>query len=144
MISHCSRYIIMFNGEIYNFREIRTKLIQKGIKFRGSSDTEVLLNAISIYGRKRYKTFEVNAAIALWDKDYGVLHLVRDRIGEKPLYYGWQKDIFLFSSELKAIKKHPNFVGTISKKSVSLQLRYGSIPGPYSIYENILKLNQEL
>ena len=79
-------------------------------------------------------------AFSVWDKKLKLLHLIRDRVGEKPLYYGWKDKFFVFASELKAIKKHPSFIGKINNKAVSLQLQFGNVPAPLSIYKNIYKL----
>jgi asparagine synthase (glutamine-hydrolysing) len=107
MISQCGRYIITFNGEIYNFREIRNKIDKEkgGYLWRGFSDTEVMLAAISIYGLINAVTEFVGMfAFGLWDRVDEVLYLVRDRIGEKPLYYGFSAGVFMFGSELKSIE----------------------------------------
>lgn len=139
--SICKRYVLVFNGEIYNFRVLKIKLIKKGHKFFSNSDTEVLLNLILEYGiDDALKQLNGMFAFALWDKQNRKLSLVRDRIGEKPLYYGWQNNIFLFGSELKALKVHKSFLSKINKKAVNLQQKFGSIPSPLSIYENIFKL----
>ena len=141
MESICKRYIIVYNGEIYNFRSLKIKLIKKSYKFIGNSDTEVLLNLISEYGiDAALKQLNGMFAFALWDKKNRKLSLVRDRIGEKPIYYGWQNNIFLFGSELKALRVHKSFLSQINRKAVNSQQKFGSIPSPLSIYENIFKL----
>src|SRR5262249_53577777 len=105
------------------------------------SDTEVMLAAFEEWGLEAaVKRFVGMFAFALWDKHERLLHLVRDRIGKKPLYYGWSNREFLFGSELKAITAHPKFENEIDRGSVSLALRYGYIPAPWSIYRNIYKL----
>ena len=107
MQSQSTRYMVVFNGEIYNFKEISDELLQQGLVFRGHSDTEVLLAAIETWGLDNsLKKFNGMFAFALWDKQEEVLCLVRDRFGEKPLYWGWSGDALLFASELKAIKKY--------------------------------------
>src|SRR6266849_10800307 len=103
MMSSCGRYVISFNGEIYNYRAIRQELESAGSRFKGGSDTEVMLEAISHWGLlKATRKFLGMFAFAVWDKYDRKLHLVRDRIGEKPLYYGFSRNTFLFGSELKA------------------------------------------
>ena len=141
MVSVDSRYIIVFNGEIYNFLEIRKQLEQRGYKFRGHSDTEVMLASFCEWGlEKSIKSFNGMFAFALWDRQEKVLHLGRDRFGEKPLYYGWFGSTFLFSSELKALKAYPNFSANVNRGSLTALLRYKYIPAPHTIYENIYQL----
>lgn len=141
MVSVCGRYVVSFNGEIYNFRALRDELANLGHSFRGHSDTEVLLSCISQWGlESAVVRFNGMFAIALWDREEQRLHLVRDRMGEKPLYYGWTGRTFLFASELKAILAHPQFDGEIDRGAVSLFMRHGYIPAPYSIYVGIQKV----
>ncbi|MGB6064277.1 MAG: asparagine synthase (glutamine-hydrolyzing) [Desulfomonilaceae bacterium] len=143
MISVCGRYIIVFNGEVYNHLSIRSQLETEGKapEFRGRSDTEVMLAAISAWGLdSALKKFIGMFAFALWDRHDHSLHLVRDRIGIKPLYYGWTAGGFIFGSELKALKAHPDFQGRINRDALALYLRHNYIPAPYSIYENAFKL----
>lgn len=141
MRSGCGRYVVSFNGEIYNFRALRAELECLGHSFRGHSDTEVLLSCISEWGiEAAVKRFNGMFAVALWDRKEHVLQLVRDRMGEKPLYYGWSGKTFLFASELKAILACPQFDGTIDRGAVSLFMRHGYIPAPYSIYAGIHKV----
>ena len=142
MHSSSDRYVIIFNGEIYNYKEILSQLEKNSsIKMRGHSDTEVLLAAIERWGlEKTLKKTSGMFALALWDKKNYVLSLARDRIGEKPLYYGWIDNTFIFASELKAIKEFPGFNNKIDRDSLALFLRYSSIPAPYSIYKGISKL----
>ena len=133
--------VVVFNGEIYNFRDLQTELVSLGYAFIGHSDTEVLLSAIEAWGLTDALTrFSGMFAIALWDKKERVLSLARDRIGEKPLYYGWQGDTFLFGSELKALRAHPNWQNKINRNSLALYMRHNYIPAPYSIYQAIQKL----
>jgi asparagine synthase (glutamine-hydrolysing) len=139
MISSSGRFIIAFNGEIYNHLDLRDKVKNKN--FKGHSDTEILLSLIETYGVvKALKQIVGMFAFVLWDRDEKNLYLVRDRIGEKPLYYGWQNNVFLFGSELKALKAHPTFYGEIDRSSIVMQLRNNCIPAPYSIYKGIKKL----
>jgi asparagine synthase (glutamine-hydrolysing) len=143
MHSACGRYVIVFNGEIYNFRFIREQLekLDSAPAWRGESDTEVMLAAISHWGPEAaVKRFVGMFAFALWDKQERSLYLTRDRLGEKPLYYGWMNDVFLFGSELKAFKAHPAWRGEINRDALALFMRHNYIPTPYSIYKDIYKL----
>lgn len=141
MLSMCGRYMIAFNGEVYNFKALRRELESEGQKFRGHSDTEVMLAAISKWGvEPAVKKFVGMFAFALWDRHERALHLVRDRLGIKPLYYGLAAKTFLFGSELKALRAHPDFVSEIDRDALALQMRYSYIPQPYSIYRGIYKL----
>ncbi|NER23861.1 MAG: asparagine synthase (glutamine-hydrolyzing) [Symploca sp. SIO1C2] len=136
-----SRYVIVFNGEIYNFKNLRQQLVSFGYSFRSHSDTEVMLAAFCQWGvETALQRFVGMFAFALWDRQEQVLHLGRDRLGEKPLYYGWMGNTFLFGSELKALKAHPHWQGEIDRNILTLLLRYNYIPAPYSIYQNIYKL----
>ncbi len=141
MFSDCGRYIASYNGEIYNFKELRKELENIGYTFRGHSDTEVMVNSISQWGvESAIKKFRGMFAFAVWDRSEGVLYLTRDRIGEKPLYYGWSGGIFFFASELKALTVHPGIRCEIDRNSLSLYLRHNYIPAPFSIYKGIFKL----
>ena len=147
MSSGSGRYVITYNGEIYNNSEIRHDLTGARLqpKWRGHSDTETLLAAFDAWGiTETIRRVKGMFAIALWDKEREELSLVRDRIGEKPLYYGWQgsgsKRTFLFGSELKALKKHSSFTNQINRASLALYMRYCYVPTPHSIYEGIKKL----
>lgn len=141
MVSSCGRYVLVLNGEIYNFRELRQELEESGIAFQGHSDTEVLLAAISRWGLvSAVKRSLGMFAFALWDKRDKTLFLGRDRLGEKPLYYGWNKNIFFFASELKALRKHPDWQGTIDQEALGLYFKYNYVPAPFSIYQGIFKL----
>ena len=141
MSSRSGRWVITYNGEIYNFGELRAGLEGAGVTFRGSSDTEVLVEAIDAWGLDH--TLElVNGmfAFALWDRQSRRLHLARDRIGEKPLYYGRAGGGFVFGSELKALRAYPGFSSGIDRRAAALFLRYGYVPAPYTIYRGIYKL----
>ena len=138
-----SRYVLSYNGEIYNHTEIRAELESLGSNnmWRGHSDTETLLAAICHWGleealRKAIGMF----AIALWDRERRCLYLARDRMGEKPLYYGWQGRHFLFGSELAALRYHPAFEGQLDPSSIALMMRHNYIPAPHSVYKGIRKL----
>jgi asparagine synthase (glutamine-hydrolysing) len=141
MHSASGRYVITFNGEIYNYRELRAKLEQREDQWRGHSDTEVLLAAIEAWGIcKALQCCVGMFALALWDRKARMLYLARDRLGEKPLYYGWMNRAFLFGSELKALRTHPAWRGEIDREAVTLFMRHNYIPVPFSIYEGIYKL----
>jgi asparagine synthase (glutamine-hydrolysing) len=141
MMSANGRYMVVFNGEIYNFLELRRELTQLGHNFRGHSDTEIMLAGFSEWGLDQaIRRFNGMFAFALWDRQKRILHLGRDRLGEKPLYYGWQGSTFLFTSELKALKAHPNFRAEINRDALTQFFRYSYLPAPYSIYQGIYKL----
>lgn len=141
MVSADSRYVIVFNGEIYNFLELSEQLKRLGHKFRGHSDTEVMLASFTQWGVDgAIERFNGMFAFALWDRQERILHLGRDRLGEKPLYYGWMGQTFLFGSELKALKAHPSFQAEINRDALALFLRHSYISAPYSIYKGIYKL----
>ncbi|MBI4796305.1 MAG: asparagine synthase (glutamine-hydrolyzing) [Deltaproteobacteria bacterium] len=141
MVSPGGRYLITYNGEIYNFPTLRQELESQGQKFRSTSDTEVMLAAIDRWGlEEALPRFIGMFAFALWDREERVLFLARDRLGEKPLYYGWQGKVFIFGSELKALRRWPDFSGVIDRNALALFLRLHSVPAPYSIYQGIHKL----
>src|SRR5579884_740298 len=139
MTSSSGRYVIIFNGEVYNHEELRAELDQHG--WRGHSDTEVILEAIERWGLERaIQRFIGMFAFALWDKELRHLHLVRDRIGIKPLYYGHVDGAFVFASELKALKAFPGFGNEIDRDSLAAYMRSAYVPAPYSIYRGIFQL----
>lgn len=141
MISKSGRFVVVFNGEIYNFSDLRLELQEKGHEFWGTGDTEVLLAAIEEWGPERAAQSSIGMfAFALWDRSERELWLFRDRVGEKPLYYGWCGGAFVFASELKAILAHPRWSADIDRDAMALYLRHGYIPAPHSIYRNIKKL----
>lgn len=143
MASNSQRYVIVFNGEIYNHAEIKQQLIAAGDAplWRGHSDTEIILAAFEAWGVKNaLESFVGMFAIALWDKQEKLLYLMRDRMGEKPLYYGWVKDYLVFGSELKSLKAHHAWQAEIDHDALGLMMRYNCIPAPYTIYKNIHKL----
>jgi len=140
MVSCDGRYVLVFNGEIYNHLKIREELGAK-LQWRGHSDTETLLAGFSVWGIESTVKKAVGMfAVAVWDRQTRTLTLGRDRLGEKPLYYGWQGDTLLFGSELKGLKAHPSFRAQIDRNSLALLMRYNYIPAPYSIYQGIQKL----
>ena len=144
MRSHSGRYVTVFNGEIYNHADLRKELDLRSrdpIAWRGTSDTEVFLVHIEHCGLEKSLEKAVGMfAFALWDSQERTLYLARDRLGEKPLYYGWQHGVFLFGSELKALARHPAFDGDVDRDALMLFLRYRYIPSPASIYDGIRKL----
>lgn len=143
MISDCGRYSLVFNGEIYNHNVIRNEINKLNLNtlWRGHSDTETILKSIQIFGlHETLKKLVGMFAIALWDKKNEQLTLARDRLGEKPLYWGWCGSTLLFGSELIAIKAFSDFISEINRDALALLLQYNYIPAPYSIYKNIEKL----
>ncbi|GLC27473.1 asparagine synthase (glutamine-hydrolyzing) [Roseisolibacter agri] len=140
-VSASGRWMVAFNGEIYNFRALRAELEGRGARFAGHSDTEVLLAGFDAWGlpetiRRAAGMF----ALAAWDREGRRLHLVRDRLGEKPLYYGEMGGTLLFGSELKALRRHPAWQGEVDRDALTAFLRTGYVPGPYSIYTGIRKV----
>ncbi len=141
MFSHSNRYVIVYNGEIYNFPDIKRELEERGISFQTETDTEVILEAVEYYGiEKALSLFNGMFSFALFDRRDRVLYLARDRVGIKPLYYGINNGIFFFGSELKALRAHPDFYPKLNIDALSLYFRHNYIPAPYSIYSGILKL----
>jgi len=142
MVSASGRYILSFNGEIYNHLELRGELEKSSIvPWRGHSDTETFLSSIEQWGiAKALARSKGMFAFALWDTKDRMLSLARDRMGEKPLYYGWQGDVLLFGSELKALRAHPNFESRLNLEGVALYLKFKYIPAPLTIYNGIRKL----
>jgi asparagine synthase (glutamine-hydrolysing) len=146
MTSADGRYVITYNAEIYNHSELRAELEkQQGAVppggWRGHSDTETLLECVSAWGLdETLPKIAGMFAFALWDRQERQLHLVRDRFGEKPLYYGWVGKDFLFASELKAIRAHPRFDGEIDRRALRLFAARTYIPAPFSIYKRLFKL----
>lgn len=147
MQSADGRYVLVFNGEVYNHLDIRAK-IRSAVgdwAWRGGSDTETILAAFQIFGIEHTLPLtEGMFALAVWDQEMRQLVLARDRTGEKPLYFGWQgqgvRRAFVFASELRALREHPAFEANIDRNAICLQLRHGCIPAPHTIYENIKKL----
>lgn len=143
MHSGSGRWVLAYNGEVYNHVQLREQLHAEGAapEWRGHSDTETLLACFEAWGVERSLQASVGMfAIALWDRAERALYLARDRIGEKPLYYGWQGNTFLFGSELKALRVHPAFNAAVDRGALALLLRHNCIPSPHSIYVGIHKL----
>lgn len=143
MSSASGQYVIVFNGEIYNHLSLRKSLDAVGLApdWRGHSDTETLLAGFDAWGIQSTIEKVIGMfAVAVWDKRTRTLTLGRDRLGEKPLYYGWQGGTFLFGSELKALHAHPEFNAEVDRNSLALLMRHNCIPAPYSIYRGIAKL----
>lgn len=141
MPSHTGRYMIVYNGEIYNFRELMTDLLAKGHVFKGHSDTEVLLTAIEHWGlNETLQKINGMFAFALWDREEKKLHLVRDRFGKKPLYIGWAGGSLVFASELKAFHAHPHFKPELDRNVLAQFMRFGYVCAPYAIFKNVWQL----
>ena len=144
MISPCGNFSVIFNGEIYNHLQLREKLNDSTYKqsWRGHSDTETLVSAFSQWGIKKTLGQLVGMfAIAVWDIKNKKLYLIRDRFGEKPLYYGWSNGVFLFGSELKALQAYKNFNNIVDRNALSLYMQYMYVPSPYSIFKDVYKLD---
>jgi asparagine synthase (glutamine-hydrolysing) len=141
MVSSCGRWVIVFNGEIYNFQDFRAELEAKGSIFKGHSDTEVLLAAVSQWGpEEALRRANGMLALALWDRQNQELLLARDRLGKKPLYYGSSGQTLLFGSELKALTAHPAFRREVDRDALGRYLQYGWVPGPSTIWQGVRKL----
>lgn len=141
MISATGRFVIVYNGEVYNFQDIRAELEAKGATFSGHSDTEVILAAIEQWGvSKALQKFVGMFAFALWDRADRILFLARDQIGIKPLYWARQGQLFLFGSELKALRAHPLWKPSVDRNSISSYMRHNYIPAPHTIWQDTYKL----
>lgn len=141
MVSADGRFVLIFNGEIYNFPDLRAELEAAGRHFRGTSDTEVLLQGIEQWGvNATLPRLNGMFAFALWDGRERRLWLARDRFGEKPLFYSWQNGLFFFGSELKALGQHPGFVREIDRSVLPAYLRFSYVPSPHCIFKNVSKL----
>lgn len=143
MVSASGRFLIVFNGEIYNHVQLRVELEALGAApaWRGHSDTETLLASFELWGVEQTLERTVGMfSLGLWDRQEGTLHLARDRFGEKPLYYGWARGGFVFGSELKAITKFSKEQFSISTEALAQYLRFTYVPAPRSIYEGVYKL----
>lgn len=137
---HFGELTVDFNGEIYNFKEVRAELEQKGYTFQSWSDTEVILKGYHCWGVEVVNKFIGMFAIALYDRTREKVIFIRDRAGVKPLYYYWKHDVFLFGSELKALFQHPRFEKSIDTNSLALFLQFSYIPAPHTIFHNTYKL----
>jgi asparagine synthase (glutamine-hydrolysing) len=141
IVSSDGRWVLAYNGELYNTDALRQVLVGKGVQLRGTSDTEVLVESFARFGVvETLRRADGMFALGVWDRSRRVLSLARDRIGEKPLYWGWQGTTLLFGSELKALVRHPDFRGETDRSAVASMLRYGYVPSPWSIYRGIGKL----
>lgn len=143
MISNNNRFIIIFNGEIYNHLDLRKELYSKKqhYSWKGHSDTETIIACLEFWGiDKTLRALKGMFAIAIWDLINKEIYLSRDIMGEKPLYFGWGKDVFYFASELKALKEHPYFIKKINNIAVKSLMEFSYIKTPYSIFQNIYKL----
>lgn len=141
MTSSCGRYVLAYNGEVYNAVELRGELEKEGRAFRGHSDTEVIVEACAVWGVPRaFERLIGMFALALWDKREKRLVLARDRLGIKPLYWSFSDGLLLFGSELKALRAHPGFVARIDRSAVASYLRHTYVPAPYAIYQDVRKL----
>ncbi|MGB4107682.1 MAG: asparagine synthase (glutamine-hydrolyzing) [Alphaproteobacteria bacterium] len=141
MRSASGRYTIVFNGEIYNFLNLRKELERSGVQFRGRSDTETILAAVEAWGlNQTLQKINGMFAFVIWDAKERKLHFARDRLGKKPLYVGWAEGALVFASELKALRAHPGFKAAINPEALSLFLQYGYVPSPSCIYKNVWSL----
>ena len=141
MLSGNKRYAIVFNGEIYNFQELRAELVEQGVTFNGTSDTEVMLEGFGRWGvEETVKRLIGMFAVALWDREEKRLWLIRDRLGIKPLYFGLVGERFLFGSELKALRATDGWEPEIDRDAVAAFMRFNYIPAPRSIYKGVYKL----
>src|SRR6185437_3942479 len=141
MVSADGRYVMSYNGEIYSHEEMRPALTARGVSFRGHSDTEVMLESIAAFGiEKTLQQLIGMFAIALWDRRERTLTLVRDRLGIKPLYWAKFGDLFIFGSELKALRAHPGWTPRINRGAVASYMRLAYVPAPSTIYEDVHKL----
>ena len=142
MASPCGRYLLTFNGEIYNHLEVCRELEARGsIEWRGHSDTETLVHAIARWGLPGALQRSVGMfALALWDREARTLSLARDRMGEKPLFYGWSNGGVVFGSELKALRGSANFANPVDPDVLALYFRYNYVPAPWSILKSVFKV----
>lgn len=141
MVSASGRYIIAYNGEVYNFPVLQKELAEAKVTFRGRSDTEVILAGIDYWGLSlTLQKLNGMFAFALWDRKTRELHLVRDRMGKKPVYVGWADKTLIFGSELKALRAHPDFAAEINRDALALYLRNACVPAPHSIYKGVWQL----
>jgi len=142
MLSENGNLIMVYNGEVYNFQEVKKELEKKGYKFRSNSDSEVVLKSFQEWGIDCLKRFQGMFAFAIWDNEKRELYLFRDRFGVKPLYYYFNKKELLFSSEIKSFYSYPQFKKEIDFKALSLYFKFGYIPAPLTIFKNTYKLEE--
>ncbi len=141
MVSADGRYVMSYNGEVYSHEDMRPALAARGVAFRGHSDTEVMLESIAAFGIEATLPRLIGMfAIALWDRHERTLTLVRDRLGIKPLYWAKFGGLFLFGSELKALRDHPGWTPRIDRAAAAGYMRYNYVPAPHTIYEGVRKL----
>jgi len=143
MASHDGRFVTVFNGEIYNHCGLRTELSDSagGISWAGHSDTETLLAGFATWGIPSTLERVVGMfALAVWDRLERCLYLARDRFGEKPLYYGWTRNAFVFGSELRALRAYPSFDNAVDPDALALYMQFMAVPAPYSIFKGVYKL----
>jgi asparagine synthase (glutamine-hydrolysing) len=135
------RFVVTYNGEIYNYAELAERLRQEGVALRGHSDTEVLIEGFARWGiAETLAQCEGMFALALWDRSARTLTLARDRMGIKPLYWTRQGGLFAFASELKALQHHPDWRAALDRDAMAAYLRFGYVPAPHSIYRDTFKL----
>ena len=141
MVSSCGRFVMVYNGEVYSHAEMRADLERAGRRFRGTSDTEVMLEGCAEWGVERTAQRLIGMfAFAVYDRETRTLSLVRDRLGIKPVYWGAFPGLFLFGSELKPLRKHPDWQPVVDRNAVSAFMRHNYIPAPHSIYRGVRKL----
>lgn len=141
MVSSCGRFVMVYNGEVYSHEEMRADLERAGRRFRGTSDTEVMLEGCAEWGVERTAQRLIGMfAFAVYDRQTRTLSLVRDRLGIKPLYWGAFQGLFVFGSELKPIRRHPDWSPVVDRNAVSAFMRHNYIPAPWSIYQGVRKL----
>ena len=141
MVSGGGRFVIAYNGEVYNFAELRRELENKGGAFRGGSDTEVVLAAVEAWGvEAAVKRFIGMFSFAIWDRECRSITLVRDRLGIKPLYWGWSGEVLFFGSQPGAFSRHPAWTPEIDRDALAAYLRHNYVPGPRSIFRGVEKL----
>jgi asparagine synthase (glutamine-hydrolysing) len=141
MISSSGRYVVVFNGEIYNYRDLRAELERVGYAFKSASDTEVLLTAVETWGLdETLPRLSGMFAVALWDRTEKTVHFFRDRFGKKPLYVGWAGKNLVFASELKSFHAHPDFTPDINRDTLALYMRYGYVCAPHAIFRGVWQI----
>jgi len=140
MVSANERYVLVFNGEVYNFKEVREALEEKGFQFKGSGDSEVVLAAFQAWGHQCVDHFIGMFAFAVWDEQKQQISLFRDRVGVKPLYYSWDGKVFCFASELKALRSFQHWTPKINQQALGEFFQYSYIAAPRTIYQNVYKL----